>query len=181
MRPGDGVKIPRLVKIRGIPHALGESLPALFGNAFGLRTIAGSRGAVSPEHRKRHHDIRRPARAPTVQAKLALGGVCFGKGQGLAHFSAPIVGKWIAADAENHLTDIANVVSRRSLGHLGDRDLAGVGGVHLVSINPAAQAGGSEIPVVLRAGRDLGAFRKVKVGYLRPENRAGRGEDGEEC
>ena len=123
----------------------------MFENEFRLRAIVGSRSVITSEHRKLHHNFRRAACAQPSQGEIALAGFRFGQGQRLAHFGPRVIGKRLAADAENRVADRENAVSGRIIFNLGDCDLAGIGCDHLLTTNPASQARGTEIPVVLRA------------------------------
>ena len=73
-------------------------------------------------------------------------------------------GKRFAADAEYHVSDLENAVSGRALLDLLDRDLAGIGGDHLVTTHPASQARGTQIPVVFCVGGEARPMRRENDG-----------------
>ena len=53
-----------ILLMRGFRHLLGQRLAPLFENAFGLRAVVGSGGAVAAEHRELDDDLFRLARPP---------------------------------------------------------------------------------------------------------------------
>ena len=81
----------------------------------------------------------RPA-APAGQHESASAGLGLRNGERLAKLRAWVVGKKLAADAQDHVAHRECAIGGRTLGDLGDFDLARIGGDKLVGKHPAAGA-----------------------------------------
>ena len=141
--------------VGGILHPLGQGSAPCFEDSFGLQTVKRGGGAVRSQDGEFQGYLFGTARAPSGQGELALSRLGLGQCQGLAEFGAWVVGKWLAAHAENHVSDRQNTFGRRTLFNPCDGDLTGIGSDQLVAEDPTSQTRGPQIPVVLGALGDL--------------------------
>ncbi len=178
-RTGDRTLPPR---VAGLLHPLGKRLAAVPQDARGLGALEWRGGAVGSEHRQLDRNFFRFPCAPSGERQPAAAGIGFRRRQRQAEFGARVISKRLASDAKDHVARGEHAVGRRSLVHLRDENLAGVGGDQLVAVDPTARAGGAEVPIVFRSLRNGFPLGEIGIGHVfdgrRPNGWAGR-QDGQ--
>lgn len=134
--------------VGGLGHAIGEGLAAEFEESLGFRAIVGCRWAVGPEDFAGELDFDRLSSSPAGQMEFPGTLLRFGESDCVGEFGSGIRGEGFPVDTQDDITGAENPIGTGVRLDLGDENLASVFGDQSVGMDPAAQAGGSEVPVL---------------------------------
>ena len=135
----------------------------MFENAFRLQAIKRRRGRVTPEDRQLHYDFLSLPTTPPRQHESAAANLSFRRRERLAQLRARIEVKRLSTDSKDRITNHHDAICWRVRLDLRDENLPGITRHQSVAIHPAAQSGGSEVPIVPGILGDHITFGEVRL------------------